>query len=127
MISLGVGVNRWPSMDLVEKFKSLAKQSFKERQLAKLLVFEFLSSFFIPTLYQGRELENALRTAFGSSEGGERLLFEETMLSSIRGSTGELGSARYTDLKVGVTAVHATTGKTCIMSNYNRRQSKTGL
>ncbi|KAH8805185.1 hypothetical protein F5884DRAFT_859795 [Xylogone sp. PMI_703] len=124
IISLGVGVNRWSSENLVGKFKKLAKQAFKERQLAKLLVFDFLSNFFIPTLYEGRELELALKNAFGGPEETERLLLEETMLSSTRDSTGKLSSARYTDLKVGVTAVHATTGKTCIMSNYNRRQSK---
>jgi hypothetical protein len=89
-------------------------------------VIGFLVSLSRDSYYQEQALENALKATFGSADGAKRLLFEGNLLYSNRDNIGKTSSVRYTDLKVGVTAVHATTQKTYIMSNYNRKESKAG-
>ncbi|KAH8672607.1 hypothetical protein BGZ60DRAFT_563027 [Tricladium varicosporioides] len=114
IITLGLGHNLWTASKCCEKFRNLAKNSFRYTPISRI---PLLGWFFSDGIYRDEVIKRQLEAAFSADT-----LFGNRTSCASRDDTNDQKRA----LKVAVTATSCLTQEAVIMANYNRKEVKNG-
>ncbi|KAI8631062.1 FabD/lysophospholipase-like protein [Xylariaceae sp. FL1651] len=105
LVALGIGVNGWSVDETISKFKTVAKEAFKLRDVNRIPFLEDFSAVFHGSLYKNQPLEAVLKREFS-----------EDYLFRSRNNSQPLSP------KVVVTSSSSLGQQTTIFTNYNRSE-----
>ncbi|KAF3401154.1 hypothetical protein DPV78_005072 [Talaromyces pinophilus] len=111
----------WSAHKCVDKFKALAKNSFRKLLISSIPLVGYLA-LWTDSYYDKSAIEKELKRTISAPDGRPRFLLDELYAPHQQTSTcNSTPSVR--DIKLGVTTVNAITYDTKLITNYNRKTS----